>query len=107
MIFKPNWKTGKGVDSYTKSISTASQRYSFESRKEACSSPMAILVANTSATATVRVDLGDGTVVAKNSSIYLGPGKEKVLVVSRNMTNIAFLSDGDSSVTYTLGSLVA
>jgi len=107
MIFKPNWKTGKGVDSYEKTATPTSQRFSFADRMAGRSSPLVIQVQNTHATAKLRVDLGDNTVVAKSSSIYLGPGKSEILVPSHGMTDLAYLSDGSSPLTITLGSLVS
>ena len=107
MIFKPNWKTGEGVDSYEVTATAVSDRFSFASRMAARSSPMAIKVHNTHATAKLRVDLGDDTVVAKSTSIFLGPGRAEILVPSHGMTDLAYLSDGSSPLTITLGSLVA
>ena len=107
IVFKPNKKNNGKVDGHAVTATAVSSRYSFANRRAASPDRLVILVQNTHATAKVRVDLGDDAVVANGDSIYLGPGKEKVLIPGLSDTDIAFVSDVNAEVIYTLGSQVA
>ena len=106
-MFRPNKKNNRKVDGHAVTATAVSSRYSFANRRAASPGRLVILVQNTHATNTVRVDMGGDDIVADGDSIYLGPGKEKVLVPDLNDTHIAFVASGSTPVVYTLGSEVA
>jgi len=107
IVFKPNKKNDGKVDGYAVTATATSARESFANRRAASPDRMVILVQNTHATAKVRVDLGGDAVTADGDSIYVGPGKSIVLIPGRHDTDIAFVSDVNAEVIYTLGSEVA